>query len=142
MKLTRSALLPHSAMQMYEIVADIPSYPSFLNWCDRADVLSDQDQEVIAKLKVAYSKLNIQFTTRNINTPGESIALSLVDGPFSQLEGLWQFQALSDEASKVSIHMDFKFDNSLAPAIFSRVFEKIVSMQLEAFQKRAQYLHG
>ena len=142
MKISRSALLSYSAQQMYEIVADVQRYPDFLNWCDEVTVLDEQENSVTARMHIAYSKLNIRFTTRNQNTPNDSIAMSLVDGPFSDLDGLWQFKQLGDCASKVSIEMTFNFDNSLAPNIFGKVFEKVISMQLESFQKRAQQLHG
>lgn len=142
MKISRSALLSYSAQQMYEIVADIQQYPDFLNWCDEVTVISAQGNNVTARMHIVYSKLNIRFTTRNQNTPNESIAMSLVDGPFSSLDGLWQFKYLDDFASKVSIEMSFDFDKSLAPSVFGKVFEKVISMQLDAFQKRAQQLHG
>ena len=142
MKISRSALLSYSAQQMYEIVADIQQYPNFLNWCDEVTVIDAQQNIVTARMHIAYSKLNIRFTTRNQNTPNDSIAMSLVDGPFSSLDGLWQFKELDDFASKVSIEMTFKFDNSLAPSVLGKVFEKVISMQLDAFQKRAQQLHG
>jgi ribosome-associated toxin RatA of RatAB toxin-antitoxin module len=142
MKISRSALLAYSAQQMYEIVADVQQYPDFLNWCDEVTVLGEQENIVTARMHIAYSKLNIRFTTRNQNTPTDSIAMSLVDGPFSSFDGLWQFKQLGDCASKVSIEMNFNFDNSLAPNILGKVFEKVISMQLESFQKRAQQLHG
>jgi len=142
MKVSRSALLPYSASQMYEIVADIRAYPDFLNWCEAIEIIDEQELEVIAKLKISYSKLNIQFTTRNQNIPNERIIMNLVDGPFSSLEGVWLFKKLNSDACKVSIDMQFDFDRSVVPSIFTKVFEKIISMQLDAFQKRAQNIYG
>lgn len=142
MKVVRSSLLPYSARDMYQIVADIEAYPSFLNWCQAADIISHSSEEVIASMRLSYAKLNIQFTTRNLNNPGESIRLQLVEGPFSSLEGLWTFQALSPQACKVAIEMDFHFDNSIARRTMNGVFKKVITMQLNAFQQRAQTLHG
>lgn len=142
MKVERSALLPYSAMQMYEIVADIEAYPDFLNWCTAVELIEATDDQVVAKLKIAYRKLNMAFTTRNLNRAGESIALSLVDGPFTQLSGLWRFSALNNHACKVSIVMEFHFRRSTVSAVFSRAFEKTICQQLDAFQSRAAQLHG
>lgn len=142
MKVIRSALLPYSAENMYEIVADIEAYPGFLNWCTAAEIVSRQPDEVVARLKIEYSKLNIQFTTRNRVTPAESIALSLVDGPFTDLSGEWRFESLAPEACKVIIEMNFIFDRSLSRSVMAQVFKKTIGMQLDAFQKRAQQLHG
>ena len=142
MNVSRSALLPYSVSQMYKIVSDIRAYPEFLNWCEGIEIIEETEDEVIAKLKISYSKLNIQFTTRNQNILNSRIILNLVDGPFSSLEGVWDFKELNAEACKVSINMQFKFDRSLVPSIFSKVFEKIISMQLDSFQKRAKQLYG
>lgn len=142
MKVSRSALLPYSAMQMFEIVADVEQYPAFLNWCEQAQILGQSDNEIVARLKISYGKLKVAFTTRNQNIVGESIRLNLEEGPFSNFQGTWQFQALGESACKVSIEMNFDFDRSLTPNIFAKVFEKIMNMQLDAFQKRARQLHG
>ncbi|MCL4158080.1 UNVERIFIED_CONTAM: hypothetical protein GTU68_028183 [Idotea baltica] len=142
MNISRSALLPYSARQMYDVVADIRSYPGFLNWCHASEVISESDQEVLAKLMISYTKLNFEFTTQNLNTPYESIKLSLVDGPFTALSGQWSFVALSDEACKVSIDMSFDFERSLAKHMMAKVFSNIITTQLEAFQDRAKVIYG
>jgi len=41
MKVSRSALLPYSAEKMFNVVADIRSYPDFLKWCDNTEIISE-----------------------------------------------------------------------------------------------------
>ena len=36
----RSALLPYSAAQVFDLVGDIERYPDFLPWCSAAQVVS------------------------------------------------------------------------------------------------------
>lgn len=142
MKVSRSAILVYSAQQMYDIVADIERYPEFLKWCDEVTMLDSRGDMLTARMHIAYGKLNIRFTTRNQNLPGEKIALTLVDGPFSNLDGIWEFKQLGTSSCKVSVNMSFRFDTSFAPGILGKVFEKVIVMQLEAFQQRAQQLYG
>lgn len=142
MKVSRSALLPYSTRKMYDVVADIRSYPGFLSWCDNMEIIQESTEEVIAKLMISYGKMNFSFTTKNTNTPYTSIQLDLVDGPFSDLTGLWRFQALSDDACKVSLDMNFQFDSAVTHKLFARVFEKVILTQLDAFQKRAVVVYG
>ena len=35
------------------------------------------------------------FTTRNVHTSDAEVRMELVDGPFSHLDGLWQFLPLN-----------------------------------------------
>ena len=142
MKVSRSSLLPYSAENMYDVVADVRSYPGFLNWCDNMEIISETSEEVIAKLIISYGKLDFSFTTRNKMVKNESIQMSLVDGPFSRLSGIWTILKLDDNACKVSLEMEFAFDNPITQKLFGRVFQKIISAQLDAFQKRAEQLYG
>jgi len=142
MKVSRSAILPYSAQQMYAIVADIQSYPEFLKWCKDTEIVSETSQEVVAKLLISYTKLNFEFTTRNFNIQNESIRLTLVSGPFSNLNGEWCFTALNDEACKVSLDLRFDFEKTITKHIMAKVFSSLVSTQLEAFKDRANVLYG
>ena len=38
-KINESMTVPYSARQMYELVNDVESYPSFLPWCHEAKIL-------------------------------------------------------------------------------------------------------
>lgn len=142
MKVSRSALVPFSAADMYAVVADIRAYPEFLKWCESVEVVAQQDNEVVASLAISYSKLSFKFTTRNTNTPFESIQLSLHEGPFSNLQGIWRFIALNENACKVSLDMDFDFDNVIAKTALSGMFKKIIAAQLDAFHRRAESLYS
>ena len=142
MKVSRTALLPYNAHQMFDVVADIRSYPGFLNWCQDMQIISESEQEVVAKLMISYGKLNFSFTTKNSMEKDQSITMNLVDGPFSNLQGEWTIQALNEQGCKVSLEMDFMFENPITHKLFSGVFQKVIVAQLEAFQQRAEQLYG
>lgn len=142
MNVSRSALLNYSAQQMYEVVERIDCYPEFLPWCESIEILDRDENQVTAKMNIAYGGLNFGFTTRNHNIPHQRIDLELVEGPFTRMKGQWKFIELSASACKTSIDMEFDFDSGLAKSVIAKVFQKIVSKQLDAFQKRAQQLYG
>lgn len=142
MNVSRSALLPYTASQMYCIITDIRSYPEFLNWCSSSQILNSSENEMVAKLNIAYGKLKLGFTTRNELSPNKSVAMTLVDGPFSNLNGQWVVQELDSGACKVSLEMDFNFKNFITQKLFGRVFQNVIAAQLDAFQKRADFLYA
>ena len=142
MNVSRSALLPFSARQIYQIIADVRSYPLFLNWCDDMNVVSESEDEMIAKLFISYGKLKFGFSTHNHMIEDQSVSMSLVDGPFSSLDGKWEIQSLGDSACKVSLVMGFKFESSVTQRLFGSVFKRVIAAQLDAFQKRANDLYG
>lgn len=142
MNVSRSALLPYSAHQMFDVVSDVRSYPGFLNWCQDMEIISETAEEVIAKLMISYGKLNFSFATKNVMVKDRSIVMSLVDGPFTRLSGEWTIQALNEQGCKVSLEMDFEFDSAITHKLFAAVFQKVIIAQLEAFQLRAKQLYG
>ncbi len=142
MEIKRTTLVPHSAMDMFRVVQDVPSYPEFLSWCLAATVHEETSEYQLASLEVKVAGIVTSFTTRNRFVPGERLTLALVDGPFSHLSGEWQFKALGEEGSKVMLSMNFDFSSSLIASVFRRGFARIADRLIDDFGKRADALYG
>ena len=138
----RSALVQHSAVDMFSLVDDIESYPQFLPWCKNATVHSREGNVVEATLVLQRGELSKQFRTRNEARGNESIDMSLVDGPFRHLHGRWTFTQLGDSGSKVELNLDFEFSNSMVDLLFGPFFEETCNSLVDAFTKRADDVFG
>ena len=138
----RSAIVPYGAHRMFELVADISSYPKFLPWCGGACIVSTQGDEVIAAIDIAYAGVNKTFTTRNLLQPGHAMEMRLLEGPFCYLQGLWQFQALEAEASKISLDLEFEVANKMVSLVLTPVFSNIANQLVDRFYQRAVELYG
>ncbi len=141
-KVERSALVPYSAEEMYALVADIPRYREFLNWCDAATVISEQGDTVTASIMILFKGLKKKFTTKNTMKPYESITMKHVEGPFRNLEGVWRFTPLDEHACKIELDLHFDFDSKVVAALVGPVFSHISNTQVDAFHKRAQLIYG
>lgn len=140
-RISRSAIVSFDADAMYRLVADIESYPRFLPWCGGARILSQQDNEVRASVDIDYKGVNKSFTTINRQVPGQRIEMSLVEGPFKKLHGIWQFTSLDDSASKVQLDLEFEFSNRLVGMTLGKVFSSIADTLVDAFCKRAEQVY-
>lgn len=142
-EVVKSVLVPYSSQEMYQLVADVESYPSFLPWCGGASIRPGQEpREVLAEVKIQFKGIGQSFTTRNLNTPPERIDMRLHEGPFKKLEGHWTFQPLGDVACKVAFRLDYQFSSSLLERLIGPVFEHITGSFVDAFVKRAESLYG
>ncbi len=137
----RSALVLHSAEQMFDLVNDVESYPQFLPWCAAAKVVSRSEDELVATLYLAKGGLKYSFTTRNRLTRPLEMTMELVEGPFSVLSGVWTFKALSDEACKVSLDLRFDFSSKLTGMAMSKVFNQVAATMVDAFVSRADKIY-
>lgn len=141
-KVSRTALVPYTPLQMYELVNDIPAYAEFLPWCHEAKVLESGEDFIVASIAIAHSGIRQSFTTRNTLQTGEKIHMHLLEGPFRYLDGYWQFHSLGEEGCKVTLDLDFEFSNRLIGLTFGKMFNKIATTLIEAFVKRAQDIYG
>ncbi|MGA9033959.1 MAG: type II toxin-antitoxin system RatA family toxin [Sulfuricaulis sp.] len=138
----RSAIVPYSAHQMFELVADIPSYPKFLPWCGGARINSAQGDEVIAAIDIAYSGVHRTFSTRNLLQRDKMMEIQLLEGPFSYLQGFWQFKALDEQSCKISLDLEFDVANRIVGLALTPVFSNIVNQLVDRFHRRATELYG
>jgi ribosome-associated toxin RatA of RatAB toxin-antitoxin module len=139
----RSALVHYSAEEMYYLVNNVADYASFLPWCRSSAIESETNSEMIASVEIAKGVLNKTFTTRNQLQKGQRIDLELVDGPFKKLSGSWQFDALkTDNACKVSLDLEFEFDNVMMSIAAKPIFTQIANSLVDSFCKRAVVVYG
>jgi ribosome-associated toxin RatA of RatAB toxin-antitoxin module len=139
----KSVLLEYSTEQMFALVDNIEDYPKFLPWCGDVEVARDEkSQEVVAKLTIDFHGFRKSFTTKNINTRPESIAMSLVDGPFSKLHGGWTFKPLGADACKVQLNLEYDMNGHVLASLLEQVFGAIANSMIDAFCTRAKEIYG
>jgi ribosome-associated toxin RatA of RatAB toxin-antitoxin module len=148
-RIHRSAIVPYPAVDMFELVADIESYSEFLPWCTRGRVEQDTvDSEsggvrtVVARLDLAQGGVTGHFTTRNRLELPRRITMSLVEGSFRELEGVWEIETLGDQGCKLELTLQFVFSNPVTEMLFGAVFEKSCNQLVDAFVERATNVYG
>ncbi len=141
----KSVLIWYSAAEMFALVTDVVRYPQFLPWCDQASVHEENAQGMIARVGISMAGLSQSFTTHNLHEKNRKVSLKLVDGPFSKLDGHWDFHSLGDasqRACKVELTLRYDFDNAALAALVGPVFDKIAGSLVDAFVKRASQVYG
>jgi len=141
-RVNRSALIPYSADQMYALVEDFLAYPEFLPWCTGAILHSRDAGTIEASLELQRSGIRKSFRTRNTLQPGVAMDIALAGGPFRHLAGGWQFEQMGEEGSKVSLQLDFEFENRVTDALFGRFFESTCNSLIDSFTHRAHSIYG
>ena len=140
--ISKSAIVPYSCKEMYQLVNQVDRYPEFLDWCTSTSILNQTEDQVTASVKINKSAFNQSFTTINKLTPNKRIDMQLKDGPFSHLSGYWKFTKLNNSACKVELQLQFDFSSKLVDVAISPIFSSIANSQLDAFVQRAKYVYG
>ncbi len=124
------------------LVDDVETYPEFLPWCNDTEVHERTDNVVDATLELHKGSLSNHFTTRNTRHEFESIEIALIGGPFRQLQGGWRFTEIGEEGCKVTLELEFAFENIFIDMMFGALFEDTCNSLVDAFTKRAQVVYG
>ena len=141
---TRS--LPHTAQQMYDLVADVARYPEFLPWNSAARIRSRvpcAGGEVLeADLVISFKVFRESFGSRVTLMPGEGrILTEYLDGPFRHLKSVWQFTDRPG-GCQVTFDVDFEFRNAILAGVIGLVFNEAMARVVKAFEARARVLYG
>ena len=139
---SKSALVNHSAAEMFDLVCDFEAYPEFLPWCSDSRLISRSEEEICGELEVSRIGIRQRFSTCNALVKDERMDIVLREGPFRKLQGGWSFTPLKENASKVELVLEFEFSGRLIDAAFGRVFSHIANTLVEAFCKRADEVYS
>lgn len=140
-------VLPYSAQQMYDLVADVGRYPEFLPWCAASRIRSrvpDEGREVmLADLVIAFKVFRERFGSRVVLDPEAlHVDTEYLDGPFKYLKSWWQFRAREDGQCDVEFFVDFEFKNIVLQKLIGVVFNEAMHRVVRAFEARAKALYG
>jgi ribosome-associated toxin RatA of RatAB toxin-antitoxin module len=126
---------------MFDLVADVAKYPEFMPWCGGAQVLRQDEHGMEASVTISIAGVRQTFSTRNEHDYPRLITINLVNGPFSQLTGTWEFQELAQDACKVAYTMEYAFSSRTLEAVVGPIFNRIATSFIDSFTQRAQALY-
>ncbi|MDG1472592.1 MAG: type II toxin-antitoxin system RatA family toxin [Ascidiaceihabitans sp.] len=145
-KHSETKFLPHSAQQMYDLVADVALYPEFLPWCSAARIRSTTTEgasiEMLADLVISFKVFRERFGSRVVLWPeAQKIDTEYLDGPFKYMKSNWAFED-AEGGCNVTFFVDFEFKNAILQGIIGVVFNEAMQRIVRAFERRADDLHG
>jgi coenzyme Q-binding protein COQ10 len=139
--------LPHSAAQMYALVADVGRYPEFLPWNSAARIRSrypiDGGEVLEVDLVISFKLFREKFGSRVVLCPEQGrIETEYLDGPLKQLKSVWLFRDLASGGSEVDFTVDFEFRNPILASVIGLVFNEAMTRIVRAFETRAKAIYA
>lgn len=143
---SETRVLPYSARQMYDLVADVAMYPEFIPWTIATRVRSVEQEEghtlMHADMVVGFKMFREKFLSRVTLYDAEGrIDTEYVDGPFKYLISNWEFVDTAT-GCEVRFKVDFEFKNRLLQGAAGLFFMDAMQRIVRAFETRAKALYG
>jgi coenzyme Q-binding protein COQ10 len=138
----------HSAPQMFDLVADVERYPQFVPLCKSLKIRQrtpkpDGTEIVVCEMTVAFKLVQQAFVTRvTLDRPNLKIHVEYLEGPFSNLENRWTFEAKSDTACDVGFFLSYEFKSRMLAMLMGTMFDTAFQRFAAAFEKRADVIYG
>jgi coenzyme Q-binding protein COQ10 len=138
----------HSAPQMFDLVADIERYPEFVPLCKSMRIRQrtakpDGTEIVVADMSVSFNLVREAFTSRvTLDRPNQKIFVEYLQGPFSNLENRWSFEAKSDADCDVGFFLNYEFKSRMLAMLMGTMFDTAFQRFAAAFEKRADAIYG
>ncbi|PKA39679.1 type II toxin-antitoxin system RatA family toxin [Rhizobium sullae] len=138
--------VPHSAEQMFDLVADVERYPEFLPLCEALSIRSRKERDgkilLIADMTVGYKAIRETFTTQVLLNKAERfIDVKYIDGPFKYLDNRWRFEEAAEGGCTIHFFIDYEFKSRILGALMGSMFDRAFRMFSEAFEKRAEAIY-
>lgn len=140
--------VPHSAPEMFDLVADVERYPDFVPLCTGLRVRRREASAVgvellVADMSVGYRAIRETFTSRiTCDRPGLKILVEYVDGPFRTLENRWTFTPVEGEGACVQFFISYEFRSRTLGLLMGAVFDRAFRRFADAFERRADRVYG
>ena len=135
-------LLPYTAEQLFDLVADVEHYPEFLPWCLAARVRERAGNVITADLLIGFRMVRERFTSRVVlDRPGR-IDVSYAEGPFRYLSNHWNFMPQPGGTCLIAFYVDFEFRSRMLQKLIGVLFNEAVKRMVGAFEARARHLYG
>jgi coenzyme Q-binding protein COQ10 len=139
---------------MFDLVADVATYPEFLPLCLGTRVLRrapgerDGTELIVAEMRVGYKAIRETFTSRVTLDPAQlNIFVEYVDGPFRRMQNRWDFcdePALSEnvQRSRVDFFIDYEFRSRTFGLLMGVMFDTAFRRFAYAFEERADRVYA
>ena len=142
-------VLPHSPRFLYDLVADIESYPQFLPWCRSARIHERKQNSLSAELQIGFRGMTESFTSRvTLDPEGWVIATRQIAGPFSHMQSRWRFLPVPESPpedakplagqTEICFDIDYAFRSPLLRWMLGIFFDEAVSRLIASFSHEAE----
>lgn len=134
--------LPYSPEQLFDLVANVKSYPEFVPWISAIRVRSDSEAVMVADMVVGFKAFKERFTSRVTKERPDHIVVDYIEGPLKFLHNDWRFEPDGKGGTTLQFCVDFAFKNRIFETVAGQMFDRALRRMTDAFIARADVLYG
>lgn len=137
-----SRTLPYSCEQLFELAADVGSYPEYLPGWVSAKILRRDGNRLRVEQQLGLKLFPRPFITTAVLDRPHSVSIHSSDSPFRLLQIEWRFEPAGPGGCTVSLHFNYRLRNVLFEPMAAALFGHSSPDIIRRFNKRAQLIYG
>ncbi len=134
--------LPYAPQQVFDLVADIESYPKFLHHVAAARISRRNGSTLWVDQVVRFGVLRLRFSTRAVLEPPSSIHVLCNDSIFGMFDETWRFADGPSGGTRLECHATYALRSALIQRALSPALSDLLGTTVKAFEVRAGQLYG
>lgn len=134
---TETKILSFVAKDLFNLVADVESYPKFIKGCKALTIEAKTAQGFRAKVTAGMGVFGGSYTCDVVLTPYSQICVEYIEGPFQHLKNLWSFEDLGHQQTRVTFDIAFAFSSAVQQFFMEGVFAGLAKDVMLSFEKEA-----
>lgn len=137
-----SQTLPYSCEQLFDLAADVESYPEYLPGWTNVRILERSDNHLRVEQQLGLKPFTQPFITTAVLDRPQKISIHSDDAPFRFLWIDWCFEPAGQGQCTVSLEFSYQLRVGLLERMTATLFEHTSPEIIKRFKRRAQLLYG
>lgn len=134
--------LPYTASQLFDLVADVESYPQFLPGVLECSIRRRHDHSIDVRMTIGIGPLRKRFSSVGLLQRPQRIDITSDDAMFERFAQSWVFTPAAAGGTDVSYRVDFQFRSRLLQVVMGASLAERTAATMIAFERRAHRLYG
>jgi len=136
-----SRTLPWSCQQLFDLAADVESYPDYLPGWISVKVVERTDKRLRVEQQLGLKLLRQPFISKAELESPSRITVYSDDGPFRCLRLEWRFEAAGVQRCRVSLSIEIQLNSSFLEPMVNNLFNLAAADIMSRFEIRAHALY-
>jgi coenzyme Q-binding protein COQ10 len=134
--------LPYAPGQVFDLVADIESYPKFLRHVAAARISRREGSTLWVDQIVQFKLMRLKFSTKAVLDRPSRIHVVCNESLLGTFDDQWSFTDGPDGGTKLQCRTEFQFKSNLVRIAMDATLGEVLKTTVQAFQARARQLYG
>jgi coenzyme Q-binding protein COQ10 len=138
MKQSVQRVVPHDRVRVFDLVADVEAYPSFLPLWKSARVLDRDPDGYRTAQALGIGPAHLDFVSRTDLHYPTRIAVTATGGPVRELSMLWTFDSAGAGKCRVELDLVVEVHSKMLQKLLRATYGEMAPRMIMAFESRAR----